>query len=45
MHFNRKGDIWETFNTAIINMVYIPKTVMLLKKKKPKGGGTTVTTH
>ena len=34
MHFNRKEDIWGTFNTAIINMVHVPKTVMLQRPNR-----------
>ena len=49
MHFDRKEDIWGTFNTAIMNMVHVPKTVMLQRPKRfieeTKGGGATVTTH
>ena len=49
MHINRREDIWETFNTAIINMVHVPKTVMLQWPNRfieeTKGGGATVTTY
>ena len=34
MHINRREDIWETFNTAIINMVHVPKTVMLQRPNR-----------
>ena len=34
MHFNRKEDIWETFNTAIIYVVHVPKTVMLQRPNR-----------
>ena len=34
MHINRRKDIRETFNTAIINMVHVPKTVMLQRPNR-----------
>ena len=34
MHTNRRKDIRETFNTAIINMVHVPKTVMLQRPNR-----------
>ena len=34
MHINRRKDIRETFHTAIINMVHVPKTVMLQRPNR-----------
>ena len=34
MHINRRKDIRETFHAAIINMVHVPKTVMLQRPNR-----------
>ena len=34
MHINRRKGIRETFHAAIINMVHVPKTVMLQRPNR-----------